>query len=91
MRRWHSAELQTGEPVGSNGWSCCRSVGVSDVILILKTFPPKMTTEPLQSLLKSEKRIVGPRGEARVRSAKGQLEAVAGRMTVFVIRNFNES
>jgi len=84
-------ELQTGGTVGSVGWNCCRSVEVSDVIPISKTVVPKILTEPLQSLLKSENHIAGPRAEALVRSARGKLEAVAERMTALVIHNFNES
>jgi hypothetical protein len=67
-------ELRAGRVVGSDGWS--RSVGVLDVIPVPESIP-KTVTEPLQSLLMSEKRTVGPWEEARVQLTKWRLEAVA--------------
>jgi len=84
-------ELQTGGTVGSDGWNYRRSVGQSDVIPISEAFPPKISTEPPQSLRTSDKNAAELWVEAWARSAKRELEDVARRTTVFVTHDFNES
>ena len=84
-------DFQTAGTVGSDGWNYCRSAGVSGVVPISKSFPWVILTEPLQSSPTSDRRTAGLRAEVRGRSAKGQLEAVVQRMSVFVTHDFNES